>query len=349
MRRIPVSVVAVLASVTLVTNLSLLRDSHERPVTIAIADAVLHAPEPGSSGAAGSSNDAQRLRDRNGVRQAQQRAADLRARREAATAPGAAEVDHSRVGDSREGGSREGGSGPRPAASSESVAAPSPAAPDSATEPGAATPAPSADPAPRTAPSPTATPTPSPSPAPSPSPSPSRAPAPSPSPSPAPSPSPTGSPAPSPTPAPACDQICRGERLYADLRIEAPSNWTVRIEGEHPSYLGLADSRTRTITIYMRASMPDRVMTWTMYHEVGHSHDFTFLNSSKRHRWSESRGYAGTAWFGCNYCSDYETPVGDWAESFAYCHTGWSDQWRSKMGATPSSQQCTLLQELRRP
>jgi hypothetical protein len=341
MRRIPVSVVAVLASVTLVTNLSLLRDAHERPVTIAIADGVLHAPEPGSGRAVRSSNDdAQRLRDRNGARRAQQRAADLRARRET---PGAAEVDVSGVGDS---GSRRG-------ASSEPVAAPSPAAPDSATEPGDAAPAPSADPAPRSAPSPTATPGPSPSPAPSPSPSPSRAPAPSPSPSPAPSPSPTGSPAPSPTPsptsAPTCDQICRGERLYADLRIEAPSNWTVRIEGEHPSYLGLADSRTRTITIYMRASMPDRVMTWTMYHEVGHSHDFTFLNPSKRHRWSESRGYAGTAWFGCNYCSDYETPVGDWAESFAYCHTGWSDQWRSKMGGTPSSQQCTLLQELRRP
>jgi hypothetical protein len=326
MRRIPVSVVAVLASVTLVTNLSLLRDSHERPVTIAIADGVLHAPEPGSRGAAGSSNDdAQRLRDRNGMRRAQQRAADLRARREAATAPDAAEVDDSRVSDS----------GYRPATPSEPVAAP----------------APSADPAPRTAPSPTPTPTPTPTP--SPTPSPTRAPAPSPSPSPAPSPSPTASPTPSPTqnptPAPACDQICRGERLYADLRIEAPSNWTVRIEGEHPSYLGLADSRTRTITIHMRASMPDRVMTWTMYHEVGHSHDFTFLNSSKRHRWSESRGYAGTAWFGCNYCSDYETPVGDWAESFAYCHTGWSDQWRSKMGGTPSSQQCTLLHELRRP
>jgi hypothetical protein len=94
--------------------------------------------------------------------------------------------------------------------------------------------------------------------------------------------------------------------------------------------------------------MPDRVMTWTMYHEVGHSHDFTYLNTAKRDRWSESRGYDGTAWFGCNYCSDYETPVGDWAESFAYCHTGWSDQWRSKMGGVPSGSQCDLLHELRR-
>jgi hypothetical protein len=171
-------------------------------------------------------------------------------------------------------------------------------------------------------------------------------------------PPPASAPAPSSAPArpapPAddadgCDHRCRGERLYRELRIQAPPDWTVRFEEEHPSYLGLADSRTRTITIYLRPSLPDRVLTWTMYHEVGHSHDFTYLNTAKRDRWAAARGYPDETWFGCNHCTDDETPAGDWAEAFASCHTGWNDQWRSELGGPPTAEQCGLLHDLRRP
>jgi hypothetical protein len=173
-------------------------------------------------------------------------------------------------------------------------------------------------------------------------------------------PPPASAPAPAPSSAPArpappaddadaCDHRCRGERLYRELRIQAPPDWTVRFEEEHPSYLGLADSRTRTVTIYLRPSLPDRVLTWTMYHEVGHSHDFTYLNTAKRDRWAAARGYPEETWFGCNHCTDDETPAGDWAEAFASCHTGWNDQWRSELGGPPTAEQCGLLHDLRRP
>jgi hypothetical protein len=155
-------------------------------------------------------------------------------------------------------------------------------------------------------------------------------------------------PAPPADDADGCDHRCRGERLYRELRIQAPPDWSVRFEEEHPSYLGLADSRTRTITIYLRPSLSDRVLTWVMYHEVGHSHDFTYLNTAKRDRWSAARGYPDETWFGCNHCTDYETPAGDWAEAFASCHTGWNDQWRSELGAPPTAEQCGLLHDLRR-
>jgi hypothetical protein len=175
-----------------------------------------------------------------------------------------------------------------------------------------------------------------------------------------PPPAPRADPEPTPTPTPArpapaaddpddCDLRCRGARLHRQLRIQAPPNWTVEFEDEHPAYLGLADSRTRTITIYLRASLPDRVLLWTLYHEVGHSHDFTYLSTAKRDRWSAARGYAGETWFGCNHCTDYETPAGDWAEAFASCHTGWDDEWRSELGAPPTAAQCELLHELREP
>jgi hypothetical protein len=181
-----------------------------------------------------------------------------------------------------------------------------------------------------------------------------------PTPTPRVAPEPTPEPTPTPSPAPArpapevddpddCDHRCRGERLHGQLRIHEPPRWTVVYEDEHPAYLGLADSRTRTITLYLRASLPDRVMLWTLYHEVGHSHDFTYLNTAKRDRWSAARGYEGETWFGCNHCTDYETPAGDWAESFASCHTGWDDQWRSELGDPPTTAQCELLHELRQP
>jgi hypothetical protein len=174
---------------------------------------------------------------------------------------------------------------------------------------------------------------------------------------PRPAPRTTPEPSPGPTPARAtagddagdCDHRCRGERLHRQLRIHEPPGWTVVFEDEHPAYLGLADSRTRTITLYLRASLPDRVLLWTLYHEVGHSHDFTFLNTAKRDRWSVARGYEGETWFGCNHCTDYQTPAGDWAEALASCHTGWDDQWRSELGAPPTAAQCELLHELRQP
>jgi hypothetical protein len=326
---IPIPVVALLAASILGANLTVLEVDREPPVTIAIADASRTGPDLATTASRSPTSGATRERSRStaeraaihalrlrgqaGAWQAQQAAADLRTRRDAAAAASARTTEE----------------------------AGHPVGSDEADHRGPTSATPS-----RPAPAPRSTPEPATTGRPSPDPDPSPASEPEPAATPAPAPSPTTS----ETPAdPGCDQRCRGERLYEALAVQAPSNWTVRFEDEHPQYLGLADSRTRTITIHMRESMPDRVMTWTMYHEVGHSHDFTFLNTADRDRWANSRGYGGRAWFGCNYCTDYETPVGDWAESFAYCHTGWDDQWRSRMGGTPSGGQCDLLDELRRP
>jgi hypothetical protein len=340
---IPIPVVALLAASILGTNLTVLEVDREPPVTIAIADAPRTGPDLATTATDPATSDptrdrsrstvdrsaihAMRLRGQAGAWQAQQAAADLRTRRDAAAADAAA----ADTGDTDPLARATAEAGHLGGSDQTDGSAPTSASPSRTA------------PAPRSTPEPAATARPSPDPAPSP------VAEPEPAATPAPAPSPTASAAPAPAPDPGCDQRCRGERLYEALHVEAPSNWTVRFEDEHPQYLGLADSRTRTITIHMRESMPDRVMSWTMYHEVGHSHDFTFLNTAERDRWARSRGYAGRAWFGCNYCSDYETPVGDWAESFAYCHTGWDDQWRSKMGTTPTAGQCDLLHELRRP
>ena len=50
-------------------------------------------------------------------------------------------------------------------------------------------------------------------------------------------------------------------------------------------------------------------------------------------------------WFGCDECSDYATPAGDFAEVFEYWLLGPGD-FRSQMGPPPSSEQLELLSHL---
>ena len=43
----------------------------------------------------------------------------------------------------------------------------------------------------------------------------------------------------------------------------------------------------------------------------------------------------GTAWFGCNRCSDYNTPAGDFAETFALLLIG-PQYFRGRIAARPA-------------
>jgi hypothetical protein len=87
-----------------------------------------------------------------------------------------------------------------------------------------------------------------------------------------------------------------------------PSGWKVKL-GSGNGPLGMADSGTKTITLWPRDHQSDNDLLFTLYHEVGHAYDFDRLNSSKRGQWANARGYSPDPWFGCNGCSDFDTPA----------------------------------------
>ena len=79
-------------------------------------------------------------------------------------------------------------------------------------------------------------------------------------------------------------------------------------------------------------------MAHTLAHELGHAVDLTYGTSYRRHEYRRMRGFsADVKWFGCDACSDYATPAGDFAEVFEYWLLGGGD-YRSQLGGPPDTQ-----------
>ena len=72
------------------------------------------------------------------------------------------------------------------------------------------------------------------------------------------------------------------------------------------------------IEVYERPQDDARRIAYDIAHELGHALDMTFNTPESRRRWLGLRGIdATTPWFGCNRCTDFNTPAGDFAETFA--------------------------------
>ena len=125
--------------------------------------------------------------------------------------------------------------------------------------------------------------------------------------------------APRPTDAELGPQAAR-ERAALEL-IQFPwqeLGYKVVFMGARPGYRGMTISATRRIEIYVRPGDTPRRLAYTLAHEFGHVIDLTHNTGESRSRWMQKRGLdPRTPWFGCNACSDYSTPAGDFAESFA--------------------------------
>jgi hypothetical protein len=69
----------------------------------------------------------------------------------------------------------------------------------------------------------------------------------------------------------------------------------------------------------------------------------TYNTPEKRNHWMELRGIdSNTAWFGCDRCSDYNTPAGDFAETFAMVLFG-PKYFRSRIAAKPTIDEIAKL------
>lgn len=143
-----------------------------------------------------------------------------------------------------------------------------------------------------------------------------------------------------------CDHECRGQRIAEDLTVRLPDGWTIDFEPSHPNYAGMADPRDKTITLYVSDRYRDETLLWVLYHEAGHAYDFAYMDSGDRQRWADARGYDADPWYPEPGELDYESPAGDWAESFAHCRSGLSGHYRSQMAGAPGSGQCSLMRDL---
>ena len=121
-----------------------------------------------------------------------------------------------------------------------------------------------------------------------------------------------------------------------DYPIES-LGWTVAFRPGKPGYLGLAIGPKRRIEIYVRSTHGVTDVAHTLAHELGHAVDLTYGSSYRRSEYLRMRGFSKDAeWFGCDSCTDYATPAGDFAEVFEYWLLGGGD-YRSQLSGPPAS------------
>jgi hypothetical protein len=146
-------------------------------------------------------------------------------------------------------------------------------------------------------------------------------------------------------PAPATTPEARGQQALA--RINYPwqqLGYTLSFEPGRATYLGLTESDTRTIHIYVRDNESLDTLARTIGHEMGHALDFSHTSDAERSQYLAIRGINGSLdeWYSCNGCTDYTTPAGDWAETFQYWLLGPGQFW-SQMGPPPTADQLAQL------
>jgi hypothetical protein len=138
----------------------------------------------------------------------------------------------------------------------------------------------------------------------------------------------------------------RGEAALERLRRPADARAVpVAFRPARSDVLGLADLEAARVEVFVRscARQPDALLLHVLAHELGHVLDATRMTDALRAQWMEARGIpAGTPWFGCNACTDFATPAGDFAETYAQWQRG-SRSSRSELAPAPSTAQ---LEEL---
>jgi hypothetical protein len=122
--------------------------------------------------------------------------------------------------------------------------------------------------------------------------------------------------------------------------------WTIEFKPGRSGYLGLAIGPERRVEIYVRDSHTVRDVVHTLAHELGHAVDLTYGIEYRRSEYRRMRGLSRDSdWFGCDACSDYATPAGDFAEVFEYWLLGAGD-FRSRLAGPPTAAELEHLSTL---
>ena len=137
-------------------------------------------------------------------------------------------------------------------------------------------------------------------------------------------------------------QVRRGQLALSTLKDTGQrSGVTVSFKGAKSGYLGLTFPERRHVDVYVRSCSAESftLLRHVMSHEMGHAYDAAHMNASLRKAYMAMRGIpAGTPWFGCNYCTDFKTPAGDFAETYSQWQRGSHDS-RTQIAPMPNSAQ----------
>jgi hypothetical protein len=108
-------------------------------------------------------------------------------------------------------------------------------------------------------------------------------------------------------------------------------------------YRAMTFPARQRIEVYARPGDDPQRVAHDIAHEIGHALDVTYNNAATRANWLRIRGIkAGTPWFGCNRCSDYGTPSGDFAEVFALLLVG-GGHFSGRIAPQPTSDEWSTL------
>ena len=121
------------------------------------------------------------------------------------------------------------------------------------------------------------------------------------------------------------------------------TGYSIVFTGPNDGLMGLTDPNRKHITIYVRPAQSTTDIARVLGHEIGHSVDFTMTTDGERADYRRIRGLDDRPWYpSCSGCSDYASPVGDWAETFAYWLLG-EGSFASTLGSRPTAAQLTAL------
>jgi hypothetical protein len=120
-------------------------------------------------------------------------------------------------------------------------------------------------------------------------------------------------------------------------------NYAISFLPGRPGYRAMTLGKEHRIEVYVRPHDDSQLLAYDIAHELGHVIDLTYNTEESRRQWMKARGIdANTPWFGCNRCSDYKTPSGDFAETFAFLLLG-PGHFAGRIAPPPSARQIPEL------
>jgi hypothetical protein len=126
-------------------------------------------------------------------------------------------------------------------------------------------------------------------------------------------------------------------------------NYQIVFLSPRPGLRAMTFPSHHRIEVYARPNDSASLMAYDIAHELGHVIDVTYNTAESRKNWMKLRGIdPSTPWFGCDACSDFETPAGDFAETFALLMFGPKD-FQGRIAPPPTAQQLSGLQSFYSP